>query len=355
MQKRTKLQQNGFNAEAVCEHKDICHLQENNSQLLFTIYKWINSQQSFSDSIIHMSSISVMMYVSEANTFGLNKWLIHSHLSFHKLAWSWTPTRAGKQHYRGKPRWAKPAHKTRIHVTQSAKTETCFYGCNLITQNLLPHVEGNLSQCIAGVHLLINVCIFNTKPAKTLRQKEMECSTAYACVFRRPTLQHPGCLFLNHLPENHPYPFLLHCRHPHHPAKQRSYPPQGVPKKIYIYIFCIFYSYIISSKQVLKKSCKLHTVMPSLDFRASSITFVMAARWGVRQSGLMVDTAEYRPYLKEETWKSEKVSKTWLKLIFANTWGFAYDFRLKKKQSGPIVGSDCESSNLHFLTVGKTI
>lgn len=167
--------------------------------------------------------------------FGLNKWLIHSHLSFYKLAWSWTPTRAGKQHYRGKPRWAKQAHKTRIHVTQSAKTETCFYCCNhtinLITQNLLPRVEGNLSQCIAGVHLLINVCILHTKPAKTLRQMEMECSTACACVFRRPTLQHPGCLFLNHLPENHPYRFLLHCRHPHRPAKQRSYPPQGAPKK----------------------------------------------------------------------------------------------------------------------------
>lgn len=39
--------------------------------------------------------------------------------------------------------------------------------------------------------------------------------------------------------------------------------------------------------------------MPSLDLRASSMTVVMAVRWGVRQSGLTVDTAEYRLYLKD--------------------------------------------------------
>lgn len=43
--------------------------------------------------------------------------------------------------------------------------------------------------------------------------------------------------------------------------------------------------------------------MPSLDFRANSITVVMAVRWGCRHSGLTVDTAEYKPYLKGEAHK----------------------------------------------------
>lgn len=85
-----------------------------------------------------------------------------------------------------KPQWEKQAHKTRIYLTQPAKIESCFYYCNhtiklmftiliYITQNLLPCVEGYLSQCITGIHLLINVCIFHTKSAKTLRQMELEC------------------------------------------------------------------------------------------------------------------------------------------------------------------------------------
>lgn len=151
-----------------------------------------------------------------------------------------------------------------------------------------------------------------------MEQSVQEC----VCVFRSLTLQHPGCLFLYHLPENHPYLFLLHGHHHHcRPAKQRSYPPQGGPKKRradsrQIYHFFI----IIVLKHIKKKKCSmLHTVMPSFDFRASSITVVMAVRWGVRQSGFTVDTAEYRLYLKEETQKSGKVSQKRLKLIFANT------------------------------------
>lgn len=48
------------------------------------------------------------------------------------------------------------------------------------------------------------------------------------------------------------------------------------------------------------------TVMPSVDFRASSITVVMAVRWGVRDSGQMVATEEYRLYLRRKDRKFQR-------------------------------------------------
>lgn len=53
--------------------------------------------------------------------------------------------------------------------------------------------------------------------------------------------------------------------------------------------------------------CPLRTVMPSLDLRASSMTVVMAFRWGIRHSGLTVDTAEYKLYLQRAAQTKEQL------------------------------------------------
>lgn len=42
------------------------------------------------------------------------------------------------------------------------------------------------------------------------------------------------------------------------------------------------------------------TVTPSVDLRDNSMMVVIAVRWGLRQSGLTVDTAENRLYLYTE-------------------------------------------------------
>lgn len=62
---------------------------------------------------------------------------------------------------------------------------------------------------------------------------------------------------------------------------------------------CIIILYYEEPVRIQSVVCMAHTVMPSLDLRASSMTVVMAVRWGVRHSGLTVDTAEYRLYLTE--------------------------------------------------------
>lgn len=118
---------------------------------------------------------------------------------------------------------------------------------------------------------------------------------ACTCVWP-PTLQHHGYLSQYHLLENHQHLFLPRYFHHHrlHPEGQRSCPPRGVPEERKVRSFVI----------ILWTNCRfrsvvfvIYTVMPSLDLSARSMTVVIAVRWGVRQSGLTVDTAEYRLYL----------------------------------------------------------
>lgn len=85
----------------------------------------------------------------------------------------------------------------------------------------------------------------------------------------------------------------------------------------------LYYNYILESllHNFDSATCIFYTVMPSLDFRARSMTVVMAVRWGVRQSGLTVDTAEYRLYLTEgKTEVKEKLQKK--KVIWSGIWLF---------------------------------
>lgn len=119
----------------------------------------------------------------------------------------------------------------------------------------------------------------------------------FACKCMWPhTLQHHVYLSQYHLLENHQHLFLPRYCHHHrlHREGQRSCPPRGVPEErkvrgfvFMLWIVCRFCSVV----------CVIYTVMPSLDFSARSMTVVIAVRWGVRQSGLTVDTAEYRLYL----------------------------------------------------------
>lgn len=92
-------------------------------------YKILNSHIITCINGSHLVTYKCWCMCQKPLSFGWNKWQGQAdlRLSFHKLARSWTPRRAGRSHYRGKPQWEKQALKTRIYPTQSAKIETCFY------------------------------------------------------------------------------------------------------------------------------------------------------------------------------------------------------------------------------------
>lgn len=106
---------------------------------------------------------------------------------------------------------------------------------------MLPSAECNLSQCITGILLLIDVGIFHTEPERWIDMvsdgvRANFCSgtvNIHACMFVcvcDPTLQHHGYLSPAHLPEIHLHLFVLRYRHHrHHPAGQMSCPPQCGP------------------------------------------------------------------------------------------------------------------------------
>lgn len=77
--------------------------------------------------------------------------------------------------------------------------------------------------------------------------------------------------------------------------------------------------------------------MPSLDFRANSITVVMAVRWGCRHSGLTVDTAEYKPYLKGEAHKEvEKMFQEQILLLLIKISGLKIAEKEIQLRSNPL-------------------